>query len=143
MLFDSLTVNSLCFHSLIIHVRSYDNFIYLQASTSGCSCCCLQPTSDAPTTPLSVAGILFIVGPIVFYINYQSSSDLFYYSDSHTYAYGPGYALTVVAGVALLISSGQGAVLFCCMVTKLLRKHMNPPVSQRLADIVYPLIPST
>ncbi|XP_067929684.1 uncharacterized protein [Watersipora subatra] len=72
-----------------------------------------------------VLGIILFVEIIIFYHNYQSSSDTFYYSVYHQYKYGPGFGLTTTAAVALIISGCLGAGLFCGMVKVLVKTKLN------------------
>lgn len=61
----------------------------------------------------------------MFVVNYQRSTSEFYYSEYHTFSYGPGFGLTIGAGLCLLGSGGLGCSLFCGIVMSLFKKGLN------------------
>lgn len=63
--------------------------------------------------------------PLVFYTNYQRSQSQFYYGE-RPFDYGPGFGITVGAGLALLISGGLGVVTFCGMTRRIIKTAFNP-----------------
>ena len=63
----------------------------------------------------------------MFVANYNASTNEFYYSEHHTFSYGPGFGLTIGAGLCLMGSGGIGAAIFCGIVRNLFTKGINGP----------------
>ena len=63
--------------------------------------------------------------PLTFYSNYENNRSQFYYSE-RPYDYGPGFGLTIGAGLCLLVSGGLSITIFCMMVRKFMKSAMNP-----------------
>lgn len=72
---------------------------------------------------------------IVFYVNYENNKSQFYNNDG-AYDYGPGFGITVGAGVCLLISAGLGVYIFILIMRRLIHKSsFNPENEVRLSCI--------
>lgn len=69
-------------------------------------------------------GVILLAEPLTFYTNYENSRSQFYYSE-RPYDYGPGFGLTIGAGLSLVVSGGLSIAMFCMMVRKFMKTAMN------------------
>lgn len=58
--------------------------------------------------------------PLAFYTNYQNSKSLFYYSEK-PYDYGPGFGVTIGAGLCYFVSAALACYIFCTFIRKLIK----------------------
>lgn len=61
-----------------------------------------------------------MIEPIVFFRHYEEEKETFFLTQDN-YKYGPGFGMTIAAGVCLLVSSILGFVVFFTIVRKMMR----------------------
>lgn len=68
-------------------------------------------------------GSLLIAGPALFFKNYEKEEENFFGTKKGTvtYKYGAGFAITIVGGASLLVSTLLGLIVFVTIVRKMCR----------------------